>query len=178
MTEEKTEKKLTSNISKGVTRAVGLDKPHKTIEIPAGHMGVEILGDDGQIEIQKPPDSPYTLEDYSQQMAFSGRHKQAEELNQRAEAALTREGKKMAEDFQLIKRKDFINAEADVAEKEAERKEEIEKEERRKKSRELAVEYNRRQEAGEDLTEFHGNIDPNSDLAQQNDNAFTVVHKK
>ena len=168
MTEEKTEKKLTSNISKGVTRAVGLDKPHKTIEIPAGHMGVEILGDDGQIEIQKPPDSPYTLEDYSQQMAFSGRHKQAEELNQRAEAALTREGKKMAEDFQLIKRKDFINAEADVAEKEAERKEEIEKEERRKKSRELAVEYNRRQEAGEDLTEFHGNIDPNSDLAQQN----------
>ena len=62
------EKKLNerpSNISKGVARAVGLDKPHKTIEIPAGHMGVEILRDDGQIEIQKPPDSPYTLEDYS-----------------------------------------------------------------------------------------------------------------
>ena len=168
MTEEKTEKKLTSNISKGVTRAVGLDKPHKTIEIPAGHMGVEILGDDGQIEIQKPPDSPYTLQDYSKQLVSSGHHKQAEELNQMAEAALTKEGKKMAEDFQLIKRKEFINAETDVAEKATERKEETEKEERRRKSRALAAEYNRRQEAGEDLTEFHGNIDPNSDLAQQN----------
>ena len=41
--DEEDEKKLNerpSNISKGVARAVGLDKPHKTIEIPAGHMGV------------------------------------------------------------------------------------------------------------------------------------------
>ena len=168
--DEEDEKKLNEispNISKGVARAVGLDKPHKTIEIPAGHMGVEILSDDGQIEIQKPPDSPYTLQDYSQQLASAGHHKQAQELNQRAEAALTKEGQQMAEDIQLIKRKEFINAEADVAEKATERKEETEKEERRRKSRELAAEYNRRQEAGEDLTEFYGNIDPNSDLAQE-----------
>ena len=74
----------------------------------------------------------------------------------------------MAEDFQLIKRKEFINAEAIVAEKESERKEETEKAERREKSRALAAEYNRKQEAGEDLTEIHGNIDPNSELARQN----------
>ena len=169
--DEEDEKKLNEispNISKGVARAVGLDKPHKTIEIPAGHMGVEILSDDGQIEIQKPPDSPYTLQDYSQQLASAGDHEQAQELNRRAEAALTKEGQQMAEDFQLIKRKEFINAEADVAEKATERKEETEKEERRRKSRALAAEYNRRQEAGEDLTEFHGNIDPNSELARQN----------
>ena len=168
---EEDEKKLNEispNISKGVARAVGLDKPHKTLEIPAGHMGVEIITDDGQIEIQKPPDSTYTLQDYSQQLASAGHHKQAEELNQRAEAALTKEGQQMAEDIQLIKRKEFINAEANVAEKATERKEETEKEERRRKSRELAAEYNRRQEAGEDLTEFYGNIDPNSELARQN----------
>ena len=63
MTEEDEKKlnKIFPNISKGVARAVGLDKPHKVIEIPAGHMGVEILGDDGQIEIQKPPDNLFTL---------------------------------------------------------------------------------------------------------------------
>ena len=170
MTEEDEKKlnKISPNISKGVARAVGLDKPHKVIEIPAGHMGVEILGDDGQIEIQKPPDNPFTLQDYSQLLASSGDHEQAQELNRRAEAALTKEGQQMAEDIQLIKRKEFINAEANVAEKATERKEETEKEERRRKSRELAAEYNRRQEAGEDLTEFYGNIDPNSELARQN----------
>ena len=179
--DEEDEKKLNErppNISKGVARAVGLDKPHKTIEIPAGHMGVEILSDDGQIEIQKPPDSPYTLQDYSQQLVSSGHHKQAEELNRAATAALTKEGQQMAEDIQLIKRKEFINAEANVAEKESERKEETEKEERRRKSRELAAEYNRRQEAGEDLTEFHGNIDPNSELAQQNSGMQIAMRSK
>ena len=170
MTEEDEKKlnEMSPNISKGVARAVGLDKPHKVIEIPAGHMGVEILGDDGQIEIQKPPDNPFTLQDYSQLLASSGDHEQAQELNRKAEAALTKEGQQMAEDIQLIKRKEFINAEANVAEKATERKEETEKEERRRKSRALAAEYNRRQEAGEDLTEFHGNIDPNSELARQN----------
>ena len=177
MTEEDEKKlnKISPNISKGVARAVGLDKPHKTIEIPAGHMGVEILSDDGQIEIQKPPDNPFTIQDYSQQLTSAGDHEQAQELNRRAEAALTKEGQQMAEDFQLIKRKEFINAEAKVAEKESERKEETEKEERRMKSRELAAEYNRRQEAGEDLTEFHGNIDPNSDLAQQNAGGMQIA---
>ena len=176
MTEEDEKKlnKISPNISKGVARAVGLDKPHKALEIPAGHMGVEILGDDGQIEIQKPPDSPYTIQDYSQQLASLGDHKQVQELNQRAEAALTKEGHQMAEDIQLIKR-----TEAEVAEKESERTEEerkkAEKADRRKKSRELAVEYNRRQEAGEDLTEFHGNIDPNSELAQQNAGGMQIA---
>ena len=172
--DEKRLNRMSTNISKGVARAVGLDKPHKALEIPAGHMGVEILGDDGQIEIQKPPDSPYTIQDYSQQLASLGDHKQVQELNQRAEAALTKEGHQMAEDIQLIKR-----TEAEVAEKESERMEEerkkAEKADRRKKSQALADEYNRAQEAGEDLTKFHGNIHPQSDLAQQNAGGMQIA---
>ena len=77
----------------------------------------------------------------------------------------------MAEDFQLIKQKEFINAEAEVAEKESERTEaerkNAEKADRRQESQALADEYNRAQEAGEDLTKFHGNTHPQSDLAQE-----------
>ena len=49
----------------------------------------------------------------------------------------------------------------------AERKEETAKEERRRKSRELAEEYNRKQEAGEDLSDFQGSTDPNSIQGQE-----------
>ena len=188
MTEEKSEKKLTflkklnempPDTSKGVTGAVGSDnpnKPNKTHGHPAvaGHMGIEIITNDGKIEVQRPPkDKPFTIDDYSElfQVMMGDKKNEAEKLNRAAEAALTKEGRKMAEDFQLIKRKEFINAEAEVAEKESERTEEerkkAEKADRREKSRALAAEYNRRQEAGEDLTEFYGNIHPQSDLAQE-----------
>ena len=66
------------NTYKGVVRAVGLDKPHKVLDIPAGHMGIDILGDDGKTEIQKPPDNPYPIEDYSQLLTSLGEHKQVE----------------------------------------------------------------------------------------------------
>ena len=141
-------------------------------ELPAVQLGVEVLTDNGQLELQKPPEKPFTIGDYSNLLAFGGDKKGAEEMTRKAKDALTKEGKQMAEDFQLIKRKEFINAESEVADKEAERKR-LEEEraaakvERREKSRALAAEYNRRQEAGEDLTEFHGNIHPDSDLAQK-----------
>ena len=90
-------------------------------------------------------------------------------MTRKAKDALTKEGKQMAEDFQLIKRKEFINAENNINadKKEAEKKRLEEKADRKRRSRALAAEYNRRQEAGEDLTEFHGNIHPDSDLAQE-----------
>ena len=141
-------------------------------DLPAVQLGVEVLTDNGQLELQKPPEKPFTIGDYSNLLAFGGDKKGAEEMTRKAKDALTKEGKQMAEDFQLIKRKEFINAESEVADKEAERKR-LEEEraaakvERREKSRALAAEYNRRQEAGEDLTEFHGNIHPDSDLAQK-----------
>ena len=89
-------------------------------------------------------------------------------MTRKAKDALTKEGKQMSEDFQLIKRKEFINAENNInADREAEKKRLEEKADRKARSRALAAEYNRRQEAGEDLTEFHGNIHPDSDLAQK-----------
>ena len=66
-------------------------------------------------------------------------------MTRKAKDALTKEGKQMAKDFQLIKRKEFINAESEVADKEAERKR-LEEEraaakvERREKIRALAAE--------------------------------------
>ena len=185
MTEEKTEKKLTSlkklnemppNTSKGVTGAVGSNNSNKTHGHPAvaGHMGIEIITNDGRIEVQKPPkDKPFTIDNYSElfQVMMGNNKSEAERLNRAAEAALTKEGRKMAEDFQLIKQKEFINAEAEVAEKESERTEaerkNAEKADRRQESQALADEYNRAQEAGEDLTKFHGNTHPQSDLAQE-----------
>ena len=137
MTEEKTEKKLTSlkklnemppNTSKGVTGAADLNNPNKTHGHPAvaGHMGIEIITNDGKIEVQRPPEGrPFTIDNYSElfQVMMGDKKSEAERLNRAAEAALTKEGRKMAEDYQLIKRKEFINAEAEVAEKESERTE-------------------------------------------------------
>ena len=137
-------------------------------ELPAVQLGVEVLTDNGQLELQKPPEKPFTIGDYSSLLAFGGDKKGAEEMTRKAKDALTKEGKQMSEDFQLIKRKEFINAENNInAEREAEKKRLEEKADRKRRSRALAAEYNRRQEAGEDLTEFHGNIHPDSDLAQK-----------
>ena len=137
-------------------------------DLPAVQLGVEVLTDNGQLELQKPPEKPFTIGDYSNLLAFGGDKEGAEEMTRKAKDALTKEGKQMAEDFQLIKRKEFINAENNInADKEAEKKRLEEKADRKARSRALAAEYNRRQEAGEDLTEFHGNIHPDSDLAQK-----------
>ena len=137
-------------------------------ELPAVQLGVEVLTDNGQLELQKPPEKPFTIGDYSNLLAFGGDKKGAEEMTRKAKDALTKEGKQMSEDFQLIKRKEFINAENNInADREAEKKRLEEKADRKARSRALAAEYNRRQEAGEDLTEFHGNIHPDSDLAQK-----------
>ena len=137
-------------------------------ELPAVQLGVEVLTDNGQLELQKPPEKPFTIGDYSNLLAFGGDKEGAEEMTRKAKDALTKEGKQMAEDFQLIKRKEFINAENNInADRETEKKRLEEKADRKRRSRALAAEYNRRQEAGEDLTEFHGNIHPDSDLAQK-----------
>ena len=137
-------------------------------DLPAVQLGVEVLTDNGQLELQKPPEKPFTIGDYSSLLAFGGDKKGAEEMTRKAKDALTKEGKQMSEDFQLIKRKEFINAENNInADRESEKKRLEEKADRKRRSRALAAEYNRRQEAGEDLTEFHGNIHPDSDLAQK-----------
>ena len=159
--------KLYPNTYKGVAKVAGLDRPHMVIDVPTGHYGIDVMGDEETTLIQKPPEKPFTINDYSQLLQSIGDHKAVERLNKAAQDALTEEGIKMTEDFQLIKRKDMINAEAKVAEQAAERKEETAKEERRRKSRELAAEYNRKQAAGEDLSEFHGNVDPNSIQGQE-----------
>jgi len=159
--------KLYPNTYKGVARSVGLDRPHMVIDVPTGHYGIDIMGDEETTLIQNPPDKPFTINDYSELLQSVGDHKAVERLNKAAQDALTEEGIKMTEDFKLIKRKDMINAEARAAEQAAERKEETAKEERRRKSRELAAEYNRKQAAGEDLSDFQGNTDPNSIQGQE-----------
>ena len=159
--------KLYPNTYKNVAKIAGLDKPHMVIDVHNGHYGIDIKGDEETTLIQNPPDKPFTINDYSQLLQSVGDYKAVERLNKAAQDALTEEGIKMAEDFQLIKRKDMINAEAKVAEQAAERKEETAKEERRRKSRELAAEYNRKQAAGEDLSDFQGNTDPNSIQGQE-----------
>jgi len=114
----------------------------KEIDVGASQMGVEILTNKGSednptksVEVQKPPEKPYTIDDHSKMFEAMGQPDKAAEFKQRAIDALTEEGKTM------------INS---MTEKE------IAKQERRKKSRELAAEYNRRQESGEDVTEFEG----------------------
>ena len=159
--------KLYPNTYKGVAKVAGLDRPHMVIDVPTGHYGIDVMGDEETTLIQKPPEKPFTINDYSQLLQSVGDHKAVERLNKAAQDALTEDGIKMTEDFQLIKRKDMINAEAKVAEQAAERKEETAKEERRRKSRELAAEYNRKKESGEDLSDFQGNTDPNSIQGQE-----------
>ena len=154
---------------KKIKSGSGVISNSKQVDLPAMQMGVEVLTDNGQLEIQKPPETPFTVADYSTILTSGGDEKGAEDLTRQAKDALTKEGKQMAEDFQLIKRKEFINAENNINadKKEAEKKRLEEKADRKRRSRALAAEYNRRQEAGEDLTEFHGNIHPDSDLAQE-----------
>jgi hypothetical protein len=115
----------------------------KEIDVGASQMGVEILTNKGSeenpmksIEIQKPPEKPYTIDDHSKMMQAMGQPEQAAKLQKQAVDALTEEGKTMNDS---------------MTEKE------ISKQERRQKSRELAAEYNRRKESGEDTSEFEGN---------------------
>ena len=114
----------------------------KEIDVGASQMGVEILTNKDSednliksVEVQKPPEKPYTIDDYSKMFQSMGKPEQAAKLQKQAIDALTEEGKTMNNS---------------MTEKE------IAKQERRKKSRELAAEYNRRQESGEDVTEFEG----------------------
>ena len=114
----------------------------KEIDVGASQMGVEILTNKGSeenptksIEIQKPPEKPYTIDDHSKMIEAMGQPEQAAKLKKQAVDALTEEGKIMNDNMT---------------------EEEIAKQERRQKSRELAAEYNRRQESGEDVTEFEG----------------------
>ena len=107
---------------KKIKSGSGVISNSKQVDLPAMQMGVEVLTDNGQLEIQKPPETPFTVADYSTILTSGGDEKGAEDLTRQAKDALTKEGKQMAEDFQLIKRKEFINAESEVADKEAERK--------------------------------------------------------
>ena len=114
----------------------------KEIDVGASQMGVEILTNKGSeenptksVEIQKPPEKPYTIDDHSKMIEAMGQPEQAAKLKKQAVDALTEEGKIMNDNMT---------------------EEEIAKQERRQKSRELAAEYNRRQESGEDVTEFEG----------------------
>ena len=114
----------------------------KEIDVGASQMGVEILTNKGSeenptksIEIQKPPEKPYTIDDHSKMIEAMGQPEQAAKLKKQAVDALTEEGKIMNDNMT---------------------EEEKSKQERRQKSRELAAEYNRRQESGEDVTEFEG----------------------
>ncbi len=137
----------------------------KEIDVGASQMGIEVLTNKGSkdnptksVELQKAPDKPYTIEDHSKMFEAMGNPEKAAELKAAAKDALTKEGKKVQKDndeekYNLIPRKEYINAANDAAEDEKKRQE---KEERRKKSRELAEEYNKKQEAGEDVSEFEG----------------------
>ena len=115
----------------------------KEIDVGASQMGIEILTNKGSkdnptksVEIQKPPETPYTIEDHSKMFEAMGQPDKANKLKQKAIDALTEEGKNMNDNVTDLEK---------------------EKEERRKKSRELAAEYNRRQESGEDTSELEGN---------------------
>ena len=117
----------------------------KEIDVGASQMGVEALTDDGQKILQKSPDKPYTIKEHAEMFEAMGNPEKAAKLKGAAKKALTKEGKKVQDDFE--------NADNDTVDEEQKRKE---KEERRKKSRELAEEYNRKQAAGEDVSEFEG----------------------
>ena len=115
----------------------------KEIDVGASQMGVEALTEDGQKILQKAPDKPYTIKEHAKMFEAMGNPEKAAELKLAAEKALTKEGKKVQDDYN----------ENTTTEEEKSRQD---KEERRKKSRALAEEYNQKQEAGEDLSEFEG----------------------
>ena len=115
----------------------------KEIDVGASQMGVEALTDGGQKILQKAPNKPYTIKEHAEMFEAMGNPEKAAELKVAAEKAMTKEGKKVQDDYN-----ENITTE--------EEKSKQDKEERRKKSRELAEEYNRKQEAGEDVSEFEG----------------------
>ena len=63
----------------------------KEIDVGASQMGIEILTNKGSkdnptksVEIQKPPETPYTIEDHSKMFEAMGQPKKANELKQKA----------------------------------------------------------------------------------------------
>jgi hypothetical protein len=74
----------------------------KEIDVGASQMGVEILTNKGSeenptksVEIQKPPEKPYTIDDHSKMIEAMGQPEQAAKLKKQAVDALTEEGKIM-----------------------------------------------------------------------------------
>ena len=76
----------------------------KEIDVGASQMGIEILTNKGSkdnptksVEIQKPPETPYTIDDHSKMFEAMGQPENAAELKQKAVDALTEERKKRKE---------------------------------------------------------------------------------
>ena len=107
----------------------------KEIDVGASQMGIEVLTNKGSkdnptksVELQKAPDKPYTIEDHSKMFEAMGNPEKAAELKAAAKDALTKEGKKVQKDndeekYNLIPRKEYINAANDAAEDEKKRQE-------------------------------------------------------
>mgnify|MGYP003995517603 FL=1 len=76
----------------------------KEIDVGAAQMGIEVLTNKGSeenptksVEIQKPPEKPYTVTDHSRMFEAMGQPEKAAELKQKAIDTLTEEGKKMSD---------------------------------------------------------------------------------
>ena len=74
----------------------------KEIDVGASQMGIEVLTNKGSkdnptksVEIQKPPETPYTIEDHSKMFEAMGQPENPAKLKQKAVDALTEEGKNM-----------------------------------------------------------------------------------
>ena len=105
----------------------------KEIDVGASQMGIEVLTNKGSkdnptksVELQKAPDKPYTIEEHSKMFEAMGNPEKAAELKTAAKDALTKEGIKVQKDndeenYNLIPRKEYINAANDAAEDEKKR---------------------------------------------------------
>ena len=81
--------KLYPNTYKGVAKVAGLDRPHMVIDVPTGHYGIDVMGDEETTLIQKPPEKPYTIDDHSKMIEAMGQPEQAAKLKKQAVDALT-----------------------------------------------------------------------------------------
>ena len=76
---------------------------NKIVDIPAAHMGIETLTDKGQVVLQKAPEKPFTIKEYSEMFEAQGDPEKAAKLKFDAENAMTKEGEKMQEDSDKTK---------------------------------------------------------------------------
>ena len=81
----------------------------KEIDVGASQMGIEVLTNKGSkdnptksVEIQKPPETPYTIEDHSKMFEAMGQPENAAKLKQKAVDALTEEGKNMNDNVRIL----------------------------------------------------------------------------